>query len=191
MRKHGTGATRAVKRVKTLTDNGGTWSEKNNGLTATEVRAIAIDASNTLFAGTYGIGMFRSADGGQGWEKVNNGLSALYESCLAINAAGDIFLGADFVNGAGGVFRSTDNGQRWVEVNYDVIQTDVRALAINSSGCRNLFWRRCLSIDRQRWQLDASERWLGVWKHLVSGDQFNRRNFCWNCRLRRWRLPFH
>ena len=92
------------------TDNGDTWSEKNNGLIATEVRAIAINASNTLFAGTYGIGMFRSADGGPWWEKVNTGLSALYESCIAINAAGDIFLGADFANGAGGAFRSTDNG---------------------------------------------------------------------------------
>src|SRR5205814_5614311 len=106
--------------------------KKNNGLIASEVRAIAIDASNTLFAGTYGIGMFRSTDGGQGWEKVNNGLSALYESCLAINAAGDSFLGADFVNGAGGVFRSTDTGQTWLEINHDVIQTDVRALAIDS-----------------------------------------------------------
>ena len=48
------------------TDNGDTWNEKNNGLIATEVRAIAINASNTLFAGTYGIGMFRSTDGGQG-----------------------------------------------------------------------------------------------------------------------------
>ena len=70
--------------------------KKNNGLIASEVRAIAIDASNTLFAGTYGIGMFRSTDDGQEWEKVNNGLSALYESCLAINADGDIFSRSGF-----------------------------------------------------------------------------------------------
>jgi photosystem II stability/assembly factor-like uncharacterized protein len=31
--------------------------------------------------------------------------------------------------------------------------------------------------------MDASERRLGVWKRLVSGDQFDRRDFCWNCRL--------
>jgi hypothetical protein len=87
-------------------------SEKNNGLIATDVRAIVINASNTSFTDTYGIGMFRSTDGSRGWEKVNNGLSALCENCLAINAAGHIFLRADFVNGAGAVFRSTDNGQR-------------------------------------------------------------------------------
>ena len=103
------------------TDHGDTWSEKNNGLIATEVRAIAINASNALFAGTYGIGMFRSTDGGHAWQEINSGLSALYESCLAIDTAGDIFLGADFVNGAGGVFRSTDNGQSWVFARWRLI----------------------------------------------------------------------
>src|SRR5262249_39742382 len=125
-------------------DNGDSWSEQSNGIIATDVRAIAIrqpvpsrfsasrspsGAGNIIFAGTYGLGMFRSTDGGQSWEKINNGLLALYESALAINANGDIFVGADFVNGAGGVYRSTDNGDNWAEINHGVIQTDVRALA--------------------------------------------------------------
>jgi len=63
------------------TDNGETWSEKNNGLIGDWCRRHS------------GIAMFRSTDGGQGWEKVNNGLSALYESCLAINAMVTFFSG--------------------------------------------------------------------------------------------------
>src|SRR5207302_7314697 len=96
--------------------------EKNDGLIATEVRTIATLApgpricgpngneTNIIFAGTYGIGMFRSFDSGQSWEQINNGLSARYDTCLATNSR-DMFVGADFVGGAGGVFRSTDFGE--------------------------------------------------------------------------------
>ena len=72
-------------------------AEKNNGIIATDVRAIAnahllsqfttqIVGIDLIFAGTYGIGMFRSSDSGQSWEKINNGLPALYKRSLAINA---------------------------------------------------------------------------------------------------------
>jgi photosystem II stability/assembly factor-like uncharacterized protein len=132
------------------TDNGDTWVEKNNGVVATDIRAIAtffpfpsrLPASaspsgfiDTIFVGTYGLGMFRSFDSGQTWEKINNGLPALYVRSLAATSGGSVlFAGADFVNGAGGVYRSTDGGDNWIEVNGGVIQTDVRALAVNSSG---------------------------------------------------------
>ena len=132
------------------TDNGDTWSEQNNGIIATDVRAIAIiqpvrsrfsasaspsGVGNIIFAGTYGLGMFRSGDGGQSWEKTNNGLPALYiRSLVTTSSGGHIFAGADLIGGAGGVYRSTDFGDSWVEVNQGVITTDVRALAINPSG---------------------------------------------------------
>src|SRR5262249_19107587 len=131
------------------TNNGNTWSEQNEGIIATDVRAIAIfspvpfglsastspsGATDAIFAGTYGLGMFRSSfNSGQSWEKINNGLPALYVRSLATNG-GEIFAGADFIGGAGGVYRSTDFGDSWAEVNQGVITTDVRALAINTSG---------------------------------------------------------
>src|SRR5204863_8768822 len=91
--------------------------------------------SDTIFAGTYGLGMFRSRDSGQSWEKINNGLPALYiRSLAAKSSGGQLFAGADFIGGAGGVYRSTDFGDSWVEVNQGVITTDVRALAVNASG---------------------------------------------------------
>jgi len=73
-----------------------------------------------LFAGTYGIGMFRSTDRSQAGEKVNNGLLAIYESCLEIDLNGHICVGTDVVGGAGGVFRSTDNGESWVELRLGI-----------------------------------------------------------------------
>jgi photosystem II stability/assembly factor-like uncharacterized protein len=54
-------------------DNGETWTPVNNGLTATDVRALATNAAGDLFAGTFG-GVFRSTDDGDTWTAVNNGL---------------------------------------------------------------------------------------------------------------------
>ena len=59
------------------------------------MRAVAVNASNDIFAGTYGVGIFRSTDGGATWGKVNQGLLGLYISCLTIKENGDIFAGAD------------------------------------------------------------------------------------------------
>src|SRR5215470_6597271 len=43
------------------TDNAETWTGINNGLTATNVRALAVSPMDHVFAGTFG-GVFRSTD---------------------------------------------------------------------------------------------------------------------------------
>ncbi|MGH9847487.1 MAG: putative Ig domain-containing protein, partial [Blastocatellia bacterium] len=48
------------------TDQGGSWNERNKGLTTLHVNALASSAAN-LLAGTNGGGVFRSADNGQNW----------------------------------------------------------------------------------------------------------------------------
>ena len=51
------------------TDDGATWTAVNNGLTGTNVRALAINSSGDIFAGTFG-GVFRSTDNGDTWVPV-------------------------------------------------------------------------------------------------------------------------
>ena len=74
------------------TDNGETWTPVNNGLTATDIRALATNSAGRLFAGTFG-GVFRSTDNGDTWTPVNNGLDYPFIVSLAINSSGDIFAG--------------------------------------------------------------------------------------------------
>ncbi len=112
------------------TDNGETWTGVNNGLTATNVRALAINSASHIFAGTFG-GAFRSTDNGDSWTAVNNGLEFPFVISLAINSSGDIFAGTFE---GGGVYRSTDNGDNWTLVDNGLTNTYVTSLAINASG---------------------------------------------------------
>ena len=111
-------------------DNAETWTGINNGLTATNVRALAISPVDHIFAGTFG-GVFRSTDNGDHWIAVNNGLEFPFVISLAVNADGDIFAGTFE---GGGVYRSTDDGENWTLVDNGLTNTYVTALAINSGG---------------------------------------------------------
>lgn len=69
---------------------------------------------NGLVVGTYGHGVFLSADSGRTWTNRFAGLSNLYVLSVCDNK-GTIFAGTDGLQGTGpgGIFRSTDNGQSW------------------------------------------------------------------------------
>src|SRR5258708_30852181 len=87
------------------------------------VRAFAIDplTPTTLYAGTLGGGVFKSANGGGSWDAINTGLMTNTDvAALAIDPltpttlyAGTplAFLGTFHSNS--GVFKSTDGGESW------------------------------------------------------------------------------
>ena len=80
------------------TDNAETWTGVNNGLTDTNVRALAINnASGHIFGGTWSSGVFRSTDNGDSWTAVNNGLGPLSVRSLVTNSGGDVFAGSPMV----------------------------------------------------------------------------------------------
>ncbi len=108
----------------------------NNGLTSTDVAALAISANGHIFAGTFaqfgvGGGIFPSTDNGNTWTKQNSGFTAHDVNTLAINSADHIFAGA-----AGGAFRSTNDGDNWTDISSGLIPLggNVWALAIDTAG---------------------------------------------------------
>ena len=96
-------------------------AEKNNGLIATDVRAIAINPVGTIFAETAGCGtgVYRSTDNGDSWSLANIGLTSTDVAALAVNGSNyHVFAGTHSIMGkGGGMFRSTDNGDTWTEQN--------------------------------------------------------------------------
>ena len=108
-------------------NNGETWIEKNNGMTANTIVALAVSAYNHIFAAT-NEGIFRSSDSGENWIQINNGLATLNIRCLAISPNHNIFAGST----DSGIFRSTDNGENWTQINSGLSNNDIYALADNS-----------------------------------------------------------
>ena len=70
--------------------------------------------NDTVLAGSYGQGMFRSTDGGATWMPANQGLTATALRTIVAGAANNdaILCGAEPGRG----FRSTDRGQSWQEL---------------------------------------------------------------------------
>ena len=80
----------------------------------------------TLYASTYGGGVFRSEDRGDSWTTVSNGLADWTVSALLAMSEDTVFVGT--LNG--GIFRTTDGGNSWVEVNTGLTNTSVNELAV-------------------------------------------------------------
>ncbi len=83
-------------------DSGATWEAVHtDALGATNVRALVVTPTNTLFAGTHRAGVFRTLDNGVTWEAVNDGLADLDIHALAATADALLFAGTI----GGGLFR--------------------------------------------------------------------------------------
>ena len=118
------------------TDNGDHWTLVNNGLTSTDIAALAIDQDGHIFAGTcsqFGVGggIFRSIDNGATWTEQNSGFTAIDVNSLAIDSSGKIFAGA-----AGGAFQSTNDGDDWSDISSGLIPVggNVWTVAIDAEG---------------------------------------------------------
>jgi hypothetical protein len=103
------------------------------------VHALAINPTtpSTLYAGTYGSGVYRTTDSGGRWTAVNTGLSDLDVHALAINKTTPSTLYAGTYGG--GVFRSTDSGGGWTAVNTGLDGSGVCALAIDKTTPSTLY----------------------------------------------------
>lgn len=99
---------------KALT-TGTTWEQANNGLSDTDVRALAcsVDAAGTLLAGTNGSGVFKTVDSGDNWAASNTGLT----NHVVLSLVNDPDNASHYFAGtAAGVFYSTDSGATWASV---------------------------------------------------------------------------
>src|SRR5206468_3479505 len=95
------------------------------------ITALAVDPQNpnTVYAGTIGGGVFKSANGGASWSAANFGLTAADVRALAVDPRNPSTVYAG-TNGAG-VFKSTNGGASWSAANSGLTATDVHALAVD------------------------------------------------------------
>ncbi len=104
------------------------------------INALAIDPAtpDTLYAGIYRGGVFKSTNGGGSWEAANTGLPSNTDvRALAIDPATPATLYAG-TNG-GGVFKSTNGGGSWEAANTGLTNNVVLALAIDPATPDTLY----------------------------------------------------
>src|SRR5262249_35439835 len=121
--------------------DGITWTEITNGLPADNpatfppgpAQTLAVHlASGTLFAGTYGNGVFKSVDGGASWFSSSAGLSSTAIRPLAVDQPSTPSFITLFAGTAGnGISMSVDGGATWSGGNTGNPLVEIDAIAVN------------------------------------------------------------
>jgi photosystem II stability/assembly factor-like uncharacterized protein len=126
---------RAINAYGTLSANDNVWWNftisatpdrwTSMGLAESPIYTLAIDPKTptTLYAGTFGGGVFKRTNGEKNWRAIHTGLTNLNIYTLVIDPVTPTTLYA----GGSGVFKSTNGGDTWIAVTtglpYDVIHT--------------------------------------------------------------------
>jgi hypothetical protein len=91
---------------------GTNWTASNGGLANLDVKALALKDSNTLYAATYGGGMYKSVNAGVDWTACAGQPASLNLLSVALDAAGTLYAGS-----VAGVYVSGDGCATWSDFN--------------------------------------------------------------------------
>jgi photosystem II stability/assembly factor-like uncharacterized protein len=99
---------------------------------------LAIDPANsdTLYVGTYGAGIFKSADNGASWNAANAGLKAVPGGRLAVDLQNPRTL---YLASGNRIYQSTDAGTNWNASAWGVPDIGLTALAIDPQNPRTIY----------------------------------------------------
>jgi uncharacterized protein (TIGR03437 family) len=102
------------------TDSGSTWSSLTAVSANVSVHSVAVDPmdGNTLYAGTFSQGVFKSVDGGQTWNAANNGIRPNSSGSTNVSRVltDPNFPHVVFAAAETGLVRSADAGVSWTVV---------------------------------------------------------------------------
>ncbi len=117
------------------------------------VMTLAMDPDGRgMYAGTFGGGVFRSADNGTAWIPSNYGLTDLNVLAMVVEPENNhLYVGTL----GGGVFRSDDSGATWHALSDGLTDVDVRALSIgpmNTGVCAGTQSKGVFCLgDEEKW----------------------------------------
>ena len=91
---------------------------------AASIQAITLVGSDVLYAGSFGLGVFRSGDRGATWTKSGDGVTDPFILSLVTAKDGAVYVGTF----RGGVFRTRDEGKSWQPVNDGLKRKEIKTL---------------------------------------------------------------
>ena len=107
-------------------DDGLFWTDISDGLVVSDVRALLVEDTGSVLAGTYGDGVYRLASGATSWDRV--GLSSQFVTSLGETSSGNFLAGT-----IASLYRSVDNGATWQARTLEGAQVEVNAFASSST----------------------------------------------------------
>jgi photosystem II stability/assembly factor-like uncharacterized protein len=113
-----------------------TWTTTGPG--GGRILALAIDPETpaTVYAGTWGSGVYKSTDGGGTWDPAGSGLSDTYINTLVIDPKE---VNSLYVGTYHGIYKSTDAGGSWQEANTGITDYQIQTLAIDPQTPSTLY----------------------------------------------------
>jgi photosystem II stability/assembly factor-like uncharacterized protein len=94
------------------------------GQQAVSIQALTAVGNDLVYAGSFGLGLFRSEDRGVTWEKSGQGVTDPFILTLTTGKHGVVYAGTF----RGGVFRSRDQGKTWQAINTGLKRLEIKAL---------------------------------------------------------------
>jgi photosystem II stability/assembly factor-like uncharacterized protein len=91
---------------------------------AASIQAFALVGPDVVYAGSFGLGMFRSTDRGVTWTKSGEGVSDPFILSLVSAKDGVVYAGTF----RGGIFRTKDQGKSWQSLNAGLKRKEIKAL---------------------------------------------------------------
>ena len=91
------------------------------------IQTMAVTPEGIIYAGSFGMGMFRSSDQGQSWEMWNTGLQDPFLLCLAVLPGKEVFAGTV----RGGVFRLKLGEAKWESVSRGLENAEVKSFIVH------------------------------------------------------------
>jgi photosystem II stability/assembly factor-like uncharacterized protein len=112
---------------------------------------LTLKGDQTVYAGSFGMGVFRSDDRGSSWVPVNEGIADRFVLSLATAEDGTVFAGTF----RSGVFETRDSGKSWQKANDGLKQLEIKALHIHAgviyAGTGDGLYQR--SLRGNRWSV--------------------------------------
>jgi photosystem II stability/assembly factor-like uncharacterized protein len=93
------------------TNNGDSWTQSNNGLTALDISALAAGKNDLVFAGTWGKGVFKSTNGSATWTSTWKSSQSPHINGVVVAANNNVWAATEH-----GLYKSVDDGVSWMHM---------------------------------------------------------------------------
>ncbi len=137
-------------------DPGDTAAARPFEQSGASVQALTIAGGGTVYAGSFGNGIFRTDDRGATWAPVGSGVTDPFILSLTVAKDGAVYAGTF----RGGAFRSRDEGKTWQPINGGLKRLEVKALMVAGD---ELYAGTGDGVYRLN---EAGDRWLVVTRGL-------------------------